>query len=189
MRVAKIIVSGNMATVQDLHMITSGTVGATVAFDFDETWDGFSKVYVFRTDSKTLDDTKATGVIPAELLTPGARLSVGVYGTKGDIAQPTVWADLGVVRAGADPSGDESTDPSLPVWAQIQEEIAKLKEQSGGEIDPAEVQRIVEKYLQDNPPAAGYTPVKGKDYYTEADKQEMVNAVLAALPAAEGVSY
>jgi len=36
---------------------------------------------------------------------------------------------------------------------------------------------------------AGYTPVKGTDYYTAADKTEMVNLVLAALPAAEGVSY
>lgn len=30
--------------------------------------------------------------------------------------------------------------------------------------------------------ADGYTPVKGTDYYTEADKAEMVNRVLAALP-------
>ena len=37
--------------------------------------------------------------------------------------------------------------------------------------------------------ADGYTPVRGTDYFTEADKTEMVNAVLAALPAAEGVSY
>ena len=36
---------------------------------------------------------------------------------------------------------------------------------------------------------AGYAPVKGTDYFTEEDKTEMVNAVLAALPAAEGVSY
>ena len=36
---------------------------------------------------------------------------------------------------------------------------------------------------------AGHTPVKGTDYFTEEDKTEMVNAVLAALPAAEGVSY
>lgn len=39
------------------------------------------------------------------------------------------------------------------------------------------------------PGEPGYTPQKGIDYYTEADKQEMVNAVLAALPAAEGGSY
>lgn len=35
----------------------------------------------------------------------------------------------------------------------------------------------------------GYTPVKGTDYWTATDKAEMVNDVLAALPAAEGVSF
>lgn len=35
----------------------------------------------------------------------------------------------------------------------------------------------------------GYTPVKGKDYNTEADKAEMVQSVLAALPTWEGGSY
>lgn len=33
---------------------------------------------------------------------------------------------------------------------------------------------------------AGYTPVKGTDYWTEADKQEMVDDVLAALPVYNG---
>jgi len=37
--------------------------------------------------------------------------------------------------------------------------------------------------------ANGHTPVKGEDYWTEADKQSMVSDVLAALPSAEGVSY
>ena len=37
--------------------------------------------------------------------------------------------------------------------------------------------------------APGYTPVKGTDYFTAEDKTELVNAVLAALPAAEGVGY
>lgn len=37
--------------------------------------------------------------------------------------------------------------------------------------------------------ADGYTPVKGTDYFTAEDKTELVNAVLAALPAAEGASY
>ena len=35
----------------------------------------------------------------------------------------------------------------------------------------------------------GTTPVKGVDYYTETDKQEMVQLVLAAIPSAEEVSY
>ena len=36
---------------------------------------------------------------------------------------------------------------------------------------------------------AGHTPVKGVDYFTDAEKSEMIQAVLNALPAAEGASY
>ena len=36
--------------------------------------------------------------------------------------------------------------------------------------------------------ADGHTPVRGTDYWTAADQQAIVDAVLAALPAAEGVS-
>lgn len=35
----------------------------------------------------------------------------------------------------------------------------------------------------------GYTPVKGTDYYTDEEKTEMVELVLAALPTWEGGSY
>lgn len=34
--------------------------------------------------------------------------------------------------------------------------------------------------------ADGYTPAKGKDYYTDADKAEMVSAVIAQLPVYDG---
>ena len=37
--------------------------------------------------------------------------------------------------------------------------------------------------------AAGYTPVRGKDYWTAEDQQAIVDDVLAALPAWEGGSY
>lgn len=39
------------------------------------------------------------------------------------------------------------------------------------------------------PGAAGHTPVKGADYWTAADKQEIVNDVLAALPDGTEVAY
>lgn len=35
----------------------------------------------------------------------------------------------------------------------------------------------------------GKTPVKGTDYFTATDKQELVDAVIAALPNGNGVSY
>lgn len=39
------------------------------------------------------------------------------------------------------------------------------------------------------PGAAGHTPVKGTDYWTAADKQEIVTDVLAALPDGTEVAY
>ena len=35
----------------------------------------------------------------------------------------------------------------------------------------------------------GYTPIKGTDYFTEADKQELVQLVLESLPSAEEVAF
>ena len=47
----------------------------------------------------------------------------------------------------------------------------------------------VESALQKAKGSGEFTPVKGVDYYTEADKAEMVDLVLSALPDAAEVSY
>lgn len=40
-----------------------------------------------------------------------------------------------------------------------------------------------------DPGAPGKTPIRGTDYWTAADKQEIVNDVLAALPDGSEVAY
>ena len=50
----------------------------------------------------------------------------------------------------------------------------------GGKGDPGE---------KGEPGAPGKTPVRGTDYWTAADKQEIVNSVIAALPDGTEVSY
>ena len=40
-----------------------------------------------------------------------------------------------------------------------------------------------------NPTPVSIFPIKGKDYWTESDKAEMVGEVLAALPRAEGGAF
>lgn len=42
---------------------------------------------------------------------------------------------------------------------------------------------------QGEPGKDGYTPIKGIDYFTETDKQEMINSVLTSLPNSEEVEY
>lgn len=115
------------AAVKSCRLLTSGMVGATVHFVFDEVWDGLTKTAVFKAGDKVFDvlDTQWEDdicAIPHEVLAvAGVNLAVGVYGTDagGKLVIPTVYADCGKIRAGADPSGDESAEPTAPVWAQL----------------------------------------------------------------------
>ena len=126
MKSIKITVTDCLASATETLSVVSGTVGLSVEFSFDEVWAGLHKTAVFRANGKCIDvlDISEETTVPWELLqSPGCRLWAGVYGTNpdGSLQIPTVWADLGVIQPGADPSGDESTDPTLPVWEQARE--------------------------------------------------------------------
>lgn len=126
----KIKINNNSAEIVEAEFYTSGMVGAKIAFQFSEEWNGLTKTAVFKTDGVQKDVLNVTDVctIPHECFeNAGERLVVGVYGTNGnDVVIPTVYVNLGRIKQGADPSGDESTEPSLPVWAQIQNDVSDL---------------------------------------------------------------
>lgn len=133
MEYAKIKVSGNQIQVLESVPLTTGVVGGTVAVQFDGSWEDLKPTLVWRGSGRTVCDPRCTGIIPAQVLTePNRSLFVGVYGTKDQTATPTLWADLGMIREGADPGGESATDPVLPTWAQIPEyleaELQKAKE-------------------------------------------------------------
>ena len=131
MRSIKIAVIGNSAAVTDTIPVIAGTVGLPVTFTFDDRWADLHKTAVFRVDGKSLDQINIidTATVPWELLKkPGCRLWAGVYGVNSDGSMqiPTVWVDLGIIEAGADPSGDESADPTLPVWEQVLTQVGDI---------------------------------------------------------------
>lgn len=186
MRIAEVKVAKTTCETTPLVPIPKGIVGATVSIEYTDTaWDGLQKTVVFR--SAVTKDVLAAGndvVVPAEVVSrAGVNLYMGVYGVGADgrMVIPTIWTELGLVHGAAAPSGDTSTDPSLPVWAQIQAAIGNLDNldtdaksslvaainealtKGGGEVDPAAVQKIVEDYLKANPPQAG---ADGKDGIT-----------------------
>ena len=110
--------------------LTSGMVGQPIHFEYSHDFDGLAVTAVF-TDGKNTVDVVNPGnecIIPHEVLTTvGAIVKVGIYAVKGDeLVIPTIYAHIGVVQKGADPSGDVSIDPTLPVWAQIQGIIGDL---------------------------------------------------------------
>ena len=116
------------------ELLTAGMAKAvTVQFVFSPEWDGLTKTAVFSNGKTTVDVLEAnwdgdTVHIPHEVLAvPGRHARVGVYGAdESGVVLPTVWVSLGKVQPGADPSGDASADPSLPVWAQLQSQIGDL---------------------------------------------------------------
>lgn len=117
-------ISAANAVIRKHEILTVGMVGAKVSFHFDEEWDGLTKTAVFRQGDVTRDvvDIGDEATIPSEVLQlAGIPVAIGIYGTNedGSIVIPTIWAVTSPVRAGADPSGDESTDPDLEIWAQI----------------------------------------------------------------------
>ena len=191
MKIAEVRVSGCRCETVRLEPIPRGIVGAVVAVEYtDPAWDSLRKTVVFRgAATKDVLDAGNEIVIPAEVVSKaGGSLYMGVYGVNAEnhVAIPTIWTELGVIQGAATPSGDASTAPSLPVWAQIQamvgdlgtldaeaksDLVAAINEAltKGGEIAPAEVQRIVEDYLKANPPGTvsdgkdGITPTIGKN--------------------------
>lgn len=116
------------------ELLTAGMSKAvTVQFVFSPAWDGLTKTAVFTNGKTTVDVLAAnwdgdTVPVPHEVLAvPGRHARVGVYGAdESGVVLPTVWVSLGKVQPGADPSGDETADPSLPVWAQLQKQIGDL---------------------------------------------------------------
>lgn len=144
MQIATIKVSGVRATPCCLMEIPAGMIGATIRLNYaDPIWEGLSKTVVFQSCSanrvkvyvtKDVVNAGEEVTVPAEVLdTPGRFLYVGIYGTSSDIpAVPTLWADLGRIRPAADPSGDTSTDDSLPVWAQLDVRVKKLEKDGTG---------------------------------------------------------
>lgn len=191
MKIAEVRVSGCRCETVRLEPIPRGIVGAVVAVEYtDPAWDSLRKTVVFRgAATKDVLDAGNEIVIPAEVVSKaGGSLYMGVYGVDAEnhVAIPTIWTELGVIQGAATPSGDASTAPFLPVWAQIQAMVGDLGTldteaksnlvaainealTTGGEIAPAEVQRIVEDYLKANPPGTGsdgkdgITPTIGKN--------------------------
>ena len=110
--------------------LTSGMVGQTVEFEYSTDFDGLTLTAVFTNGKTTVDvlNPDKQCVIPHEVLdTVGTVVRVGIYAVKGDeLVIPTVYATIGIVLKGADPSGDVSADPTLPVWAQLQTLIGDL---------------------------------------------------------------
>ena len=116
------------------ELLTAGMAKAvTVELVFSDDWDGLTKTAVFSAGRTTVDVLESAWdgnkvVVPHEILADAGPIArVGVYGANADgLILPTVWVTLGKVMPAAEPSGDPGADPTLPIWAQLQNQIGDL---------------------------------------------------------------
>ena len=116
------------------ELLTAGMAKAvTVEFVFSDDWSGLTKTAVFSAGRTTVDVLESAWdgnkvVVPHEILADAGPIArVGVYGANADgLILPTVWVTLGKVMPAAEPSGDPGAEPTLPIWAQLQNQIGDL---------------------------------------------------------------
>lgn len=184
--------------------LTTGSVGLEVQFGFSEDWEDLARVAVFRGSGHSVDVHLAGNScrVPPEVLTEaGDILSIGVYGTDGEnVVIPTVYAEAGRIVPGAAPSGVDPEPETQPLIDQIlaaaqaalqTAQSVRDDADSGvfngaagapgpqGETGPAGPQGIQGPA---GPQGPAYT-------LTAADKADIVDEVLDALPTAAGVSF
>lgn len=173
MEIAKIKVNGVCAHAVYSKPIPAGITGATIALEYtDPQWEGLSKTVVFRgAQTKDVVNVGEVVTLPHEVVSQaGCAVRVGIYGVDGEnnLIIPTLWAELGIVLPGTDPSGDVSTDPALPVWEQILALVGDIRALSteaksslvaavnelaeeAGSADPEKIGQLVTEYFAKNP--------------------------------------
>lgn len=114
---------------------------------------------------------------------PGDKGDTGAQGAKGDTGATGPQGPKGDPGEKGDPG---ATGPAGPAGPQGH---AGAPGKDGAPGAPGAQGEKGEKGAPGAPGAAGHTPVKGTDYWTAADKQEIVNNVLAALPDGTEVAY
>ena len=150
--------------------------------------DGVSATHSW--NGTVLTITSASGTSSADL--KGEKGDTGAQGPKGDTGETGPQGPQGDTgpagpqgEPGADGAKGDKGDKGDPGEQGIQG-IQGIQGEKGEKGDKGDTGATGP---QGPAGADGKTPVKGTDYYTEADKAEMVNSVLSALPTWTGGSY
>lgn len=166
-------VAGEMTVKERL---TSGMIGREIQITLSEEWEGLNKTAVFIAGCvcRCAEMTDSVIKIPDDVLVyPFQKLRVGVRGENedGTLVIPTIMAEGPIIEVGADPTEDPVA-VELPVWQNLQNQIGNLALLHTGAKDSL-VSAINE--------VKQTLPVRGVDYWTEADISEIRSYVDEAI--------
>ena len=189
----KLTYAGRDCTEKDVTIITTGSVETvTASFAFDAEWDGFARTAIFAAGGGTvkrvvLGDANAC-VVPWEVLANCKQLTIGVVGTSGNRVLPSVPVTIPIIE-GVCNGGTPPDDPTPDIYAQLLD-LAKETQQIALSVrDDANAGKFNgAPGAKGDPGADGKTPVKGVDYWTPTEAEEMDAAKTAANNAADNAS-
>lgn len=151
----KVQINNICAKLVECEPLTSGMIGKTLDVELSAEWNAYEKTAVFSNGDVTIDVLESqwngnTITIPHEVLAvPNRTIVFGMYGfavENGTVhALPTIYAKIGIPMVGADPTDDPTTDPSLPVYAQLQWQIDHF------EISDEQIAQQIQEYLETHP--------------------------------------
>lgn len=195
-------------------LIEGSTNSLLIGFTFSPEWDGLARVAVFTNGNEQKSVLLSSNVcaIPCSVLTSPGNLYISVrgIGDGGSIVFCTADEHLGKVGvSGASFPVVDLDEVEPDVIDTLLADVAELKANGGGGSGAAgsdgksayEIavengfEGTVTEWLSSlagadgTSGADGHTPVKGVDYFTAADKAELVSAVLTELPDGDEVSY
>ena len=169
--------------ITSLPKLASGGHNAVrVDFTFDELWAGLIKTAVFYNDKRAVYHVfveNDTAVVPHEVLANDGTMNLSVFGCNdvqtrtADVVQLTI-AEGAITDSTAAPS-----DPTPDVYQQLLALASETRAIAQSVREDADAGRLDGAPGEDGDP--GYTPVRGKDYWTEADKAEIHGYVDAAI--------
>ena len=122
----KLFATGNRLVLTEADRLVSGSINIyTCEFAFDDSWAGYMPTAVFEGSGKAVEMAVIDNVcqVPFELLTPNARIRVGIYGISGDKRRPTTYAEWMPVERGTETGGAAETPPDPTVYEQLLQAI------------------------------------------------------------------
>lgn len=179
-----VTVKNKVATAPSNTKIICGNNDYTLTFLFDEEWEAESKKTArfvwFKGNKSSVEEVEFTGnTVNVPILANTHAVYVGVYtGSLRTTTAAKIVCEPSILCYGADPGKTDNT-----ALAKLQGLVNQLMAEA---LTTADISRILDAYVAAHPPlhgkdgVDGYTPVKGVDYWTDADKQEIATEIFSS---------
>ena len=164
MKIGILEIGLTQAKITMLAPVTEGLKGATLQICYRHPiWADLNRRVTFRAGkiSKYVRDTDGEVLVPWEVLQHhGRTLIVGVTGYSVDdaVVVPTIEIQATEIQRGSTPADSESTDPTLPIWAQLESELQKLADES---VSDDELNAEVKRALTEAKESGAFTGPQG----------------------------